>query len=327
MINRDCMETLAKDKAFTEPLAASYRTSRIKKSKISDVAIARRIDQLADGLDETCSPQESCRIMLAITDIVRQQSVLDILRHEARMHLENPLYSTAAQVVDGGTVSGLVLHRHPLLRLTCATTSASPQMNLQAGNLGSSGSMAVGGYDSLVMFLQASDCSVEEFEIDGVSQDKQALRPSRHRRVNEGSYLFLEGGRQGFVLATQQSRATMILCSRLLPRDPLSRLYDRDSLLLRKVSAACVRDSRLQNLSTALARLEGERNIEALETLTHHSTYFVRWHALRELCSVDEDRAIARIQEMAGADPHPEIRELANELSQQRGDRNADSHH
>lgn len=326
MINRDRMEQLARDKVFTASLSAAYAKSRIRKSKISDAPIARRIDQLADRLDATCSPQEARHIMLAITDIVREPSVLDLLGHEARMHLENPLYSTAAQVVDGGTVSGLVLHRHPLLRVTCATTSASPQMVLQAGNMGSTGSMAVAGYDSLVVFLQASNCDIERFEIDRRSEAKQAILPPDRERVREGSHIFLEGGHQGFILAAPQGRATMILCARLHPRDPLSRLYDRNSLGLQKVSAACVRDSRLQNLATALAHLSGERNISALEAMTHHETYFVRWHALRELHSVDEGRAASRIRQMADGDPHQEIRDLSNELLRQRGERNADPH-
>lgn len=327
MINRDCMERLAKEKVHTESLSAAYEKSRIRKSKIVDATIAGRIDRLADGLDATCSPEDAHRIMLNITAIVREPSVLDILGFEARMHLENPLYSTAAQVVDGGTVSGLVLHRHPLLRITCATTSSSPQMTIQPGNMGGSGSMAVGGYDSLVMFVQASDCCVETFEIDRSLEGKGALRSPELRRIQSGSHLFMEGGREGFILTSPQGRATMVLCSRLLPRDPLSRLYDRKSLKLLKVSSASVRDSRLQNLATALAHLSGEQNRAALEVLTHHSTYFVRWHALRELASIDEELATARIQEMAEEDPHEEIRDLCRELSCQRGDRNADTHH
>jgi len=320
MINWETMDQLAKSRSHTCALSTAYARSRIKRSKIVDEDIAERINVLADGLIETCPPSRSCEIMRSVADIIKEESVMRIFTDEARMHLENPLYSTAAQIVESDIVSGLVLHRHPLLRVTCATTSSSPQMRLQAEDLSIDSSMAVGGYDSFVVFLQARECAIDLFEVDPSMDDRQILLPPVRKEMRTGDHLFLEGGKQGFVLATPQCRVNMILLARQLPRDPLSRLYDRKTRGLVRISSASVRDSRIQNLATALARLEGTRNGDALEQLTHHDSYFVRWHAVRELCSMDETRAYARLKKMAHGDPHEEIRSLSRQLTANEGE-------
>jgi HEAT repeat protein len=77
------------------------------------------------------------------------------------------------------------------------------------------------------------------------------------------------------------------------------------------LSAANDVSSRIQ-LMTSVLRLFGNRDaFECCVPFTKHADYYVRWYVMRELISINSERAWPIVKDMAKNDPNLDVRRTA----------------
>lgn len=131
------------------------------------------------------------------------------------------------------------------------------------------------------------------------------------RPLATGETLHLDTAREAFSLS-HAAGDVLLLELAVQPPSPLPiRGYDIASGRLAHVSASR-RDSSFRTMALALLRSFGRADAAPLFVeATHAGDFAARWSALRELVALDPAAARARVEAMAAADPHPEIRRAA----------------
>jgi len=231
----------------------------------------------------------------------------------------DPFFTPPLGAQTNGFQRSLQLFVHPLVRVSLGilpVDSLAEKKVLQKGSAG----ISFPGTVILQRFLRAGGAVLafwrapaagEDFRIGGEAR----CRADGVRRLRDGDLVRLDGRQQSYIIEHAEGDLVVLQAEMLVDRGPLLVEYDADSHL--PVAASSTNDaaSRSQMLASFLGQLGRTRDRDALAQLSTDPSFFVRWHAMREWLVSDLAGAMPRLQAMAAADPHPEIRQAAASLA------------
>ena len=118
-------------------------------------------------------------------------------------------------------------------------------------------------------------------------------------------------GRTGAeIIVSAQQDVVMLSASIGVGADPVAREYDRATGRFLRMATNDEGAARAQ-LLLSLLRACGRTDAEAFDGATRDGAFFLRWSAMREWLASDWRGAWPRLEQMAKADPHPEVRAAA----------------
>jgi hypothetical protein len=209
---------------------------------------------------------------------------------------------------------GLIVLARPRISITIdvvhAAGLAARKNRPRAGSVGFSGDV------SLIRFVKAGGAVVSLWEAPPIGLEFRAAdagrcRQTGRRAVADGEILVIDGRRESFII--EGARSNLLLANATIRTEaPVSVEYDAASGAYLGCSAADERDSRLQMVSTLARLVDAEAAFPAVAGLLDHPSFFVRWHAMRELIGIDAEAALPYLKLMSAHDPHIEVREAAS---------------
>jgi hypothetical protein len=211
---------------------------------------------------------------------------------------------------DSEVRSGIVVARHPALSVTLdvvhAAKLAVKKNNPRPGSIGFTGDI------SIARFVRSGGAVLSWWEIPPIGLDFSAAtagtcRQTGHRAVADGDMVEMDGRRESFII--EAARGNLLLVSATIRTEaPVSVEYDAATGAYLGCSAASDRDSRLQLVSSLARLLEAREVFPAIAALLDEPSFFVRWHAMRELIAIDAEAALPYLRMLADHDPHAEVR-------------------
>jgi hypothetical protein len=209
--------------------------------------------------------------------------------------------------------AGLVILDRPDISLTLDIVHAARLA--QKKNRPRPGSVGFPGEISVIRFVKAGGAVLSLWEAPPIGLDFSAAgagacRRVARRTVADGETLTIDGRHQSFVI--EAARANLVLVNATIRTEaPVSAEYDAKSGAYLGCSAADDRDSRLQMVATLARLLDAEEAFPAIAGLLDHPSFFVRWHAMRELLGIDAEAALPYLRLLATHDPHADVRAAA----------------
>lgn len=181
------------------------------------------------------------------------------------------------------------------------------------------GSVNFTGQVSLLRFPKAGGVTLGFWECDPIGADFHAATAGEcryvgARRIDDGEIIAVDGRREAFVIEHARSNFVVLQASLKTGQAPVGAEYDAETRRFLGCSAVDEGDCRIQMVAT-LARLLGhEQAFAAIAPFVNHTSFFVRWHAMKELLGIDAGAALPRLKAMAARDPHPDARAAARQV-------------
>ena len=129
--------------------------------------------------------------------------------------------------------------------------------------------------------------------------------------MRDGDILIVDGRHETFVIEQARSNLILLQATAKPDRAPVSVEYDGESRAFIGCSAVDEGDCRIQMVATLARTLGHEGAFAAIAGFLDHPSFFVRWHAMKELLGIDVGAAWPHLKRMAIRDPHPEPRAAA----------------
>lgn len=175
--------------------------------------------------------------------------------------------------------------------------------------------------------VQFGRIEVEEFDLPEsfdpeTFSESMVLGKVRKHVLSAGETMRINGGRFAYRFSSMEDSYLLRVISPTI--HSLQWRFNGDSLAAEDVSAANIQDVTFVNVAKLFAASDDPRCIDAIKSLTQHSTFFVRWAAIQALGQI-EPRAAVSALERAVSDEHPEIREAAVAFLNSTLNRHADS--
>ena len=211
--------------------------------------------------------------------------------------------------------TGLLVYEDDHLTIAAGVSKlASLARRKQAGR--GKGSINFTGQVSVLSFLKAGGVRMAFWECDPIGPDFSGAsagrcRPSGSRAIADGETIVIDGRRQGFVFEHVASNFVVAQANVKTGQAPVSVEYDRESCRFIGCSAVDEGDCRIQMVATLARTLGHEDAFGAISGFLEHPSFFVRWHAMKELLGIDVAAAWPHLKRMAIRDPHLEPRAAA----------------
>lgn len=228
---------------------------------------------------------------------------------------QNPWFEPPFRALHTDIHTGLLVYEDSHLTVAAgASKLTSLARRKQAGR--GKGSINFTGQVSVLKFLKARGVRIAFWECDPIGPEFSAAsagrcRPAGARAIADGEIIVVDGRRQGFVFEHVAANFVVAQANVKTGQAPVSAEYDRESRAFLGCSAVDEGDCRIQMVAT-LARTLGHKDaFAAIAGFLDHPSFFVRWHAMKELLGIDVAAAWPHLKKMAIRDPHPEPRAAA----------------
>jgi hypothetical protein len=292
---------------------ARRRTSNGRAPEIA--AFARAWRPVHERLDAALPPVADPEAMIAATAaVLADDAWIDTLIEAATAGLRHdPFFALPFRPVVNEVRAGLVILDRPDISLTLDIVHAARLA--QKKNRPRPGSVGFPGEISVIRFVKAGGAVLSLWEAPSIGLDFSAAgagtcRKVGRRAVADGETLTIDGRHQSFVI--EAARTNIVLANATIRTEaPVSAEYDADNGAYLGCSAADDRDSRLQMVATLARLLDADAAFPVIAGLLDHPSFFVRWHAMRELLGVDAEAALPYLRLLATHDPHSDVRATA----------------
>jgi hypothetical protein len=228
-----------------------------------------------------------------------------------------PCFGPPFFTVSSDIHSGLLLFEHPDLSIAIGVTSPDALAAKKSGKRGPT-SIGFTGYLTRFQFLKAGGATLSFWEaprIEGSfrSEESGRCRLVERRMIDDGETFVMDGRFQSFVIEHATSDIVNIQAVVRTGASPLAVQYDSRTLEYAGASSTDEASSRTQMMTTLLRLMERDDAAEVVARQLESPHFYTRWHVMRELLAMDAEIALPKLREMAGGDPHPEVRAAAKQ--------------
>lgn len=228
---------------------------------------------------------------------------------------DDPWFEPPFRALHTDIHSGLLVYEDGHVTLAAGVSRlAQLARRKQAGR--GKGSVNFTGQINVLRFLKAGGVRLAFWECDPIGPDFSAAsagrcRPAGVREIADGATIVVDGRRQSFVIDHAAANFVVVQANVKTGQAPVSTEYDCESREFIGASATDEGDCRIQMVAT-LARLLGhDEAFDAIAGFLDHPSFFVRWHAMKELLGIDAGAALPHLKRMAARDAHPDPRAAA----------------
>lgn len=211
--------------------------------------------------------------------------------------------------------TGLLVYEDSHLSIAAgASRLTALALRKQAGR--GKGSVNFTGQISILKFVKAGGVRMAFWECDPIGPEFSGAsagqcRPAGTRAIADGEIVAVDGRRESFVFEHAAANFVVIQANVKTGQAPVSAEYDCGSRGFIGCSAVDEGDCRIQMVATLARTLGHEEAFAAIAGFLDHPSFFVRWHAMKELLGIDVAAAWPHLKRMAIRDPHPEPRAAA----------------
>jgi len=211
--------------------------------------------------------------------------------------------------------SGLLVYEDDHLTIAAGVSRLTRLAERKQGGKGK-GSIQFSGQVSVLRFLKAGGAQLAFWECDPIGADFSAAsagecRLTGKRRIADGETIVVDGRRQSYIIEQASANFTVLQANVKTGQAPVSVEYDSGTRRFIGCSAVDEGDCRIQMVATLARTLGHEEAFDAIAPFLDHASFFVRWHAMKELLGVDLAAALPHLKRMAARDPHPDPRAAA----------------
>lgn len=211
--------------------------------------------------------------------------------------------------------TGLLAYEDAHLSIAAGVSRLAPLARRKQQGRGK-GSVNFTGQVNVLKFLKAGGLRLGFWECEPIDALFSAARsgkcrPTGSRAIADGEVIVIDGRRQSFVIEHAAANFILVQANVKTGQAPVSVEYDRESRAVIGCSAVDEGDCRIQMVATLARTLGHAQAFEAIAGFLDHPSFFVRWHAMKELLGIDVAAAWPHLKRMAIRDPHPEPRAAA----------------
>ena len=214
----------------------------------------------------------------------------------------DPLFEPPLRSRRDALRTGLVLHDCAAVSLVASVAHAAALARLQAPR-----TIALSGRVTVTRVLRGGGAHWRRWRTEG--DDRCVALPPLP--LAEGAVHRLDGRSEARLLAAARSDVVVLTATVRAGAAPLLREFDLATGRLSRVADGDDRSSRAGML-LALLRASGRTDAgPCFDAATRDDAHQLRWAALREWLMLDAGAALPRLAEMAGQDPHAQVRAAA----------------
>lgn len=227
----------------------------------------------------------------------------------------DPFFEPPFRHINSDIHSGLIVFEDESVSIAVGVTDlcrlAAKKTQPRAG-----ASIAFSGQIDVIKFVRSGGARLAFWEaprIDGSFSAATAGR-CRHtatRPIEDGELIVVDGRCESFVIEHAEANLMLLQATIKTDQAPLSVEYDSRTHEYVGCSAAEDSASRIQMITTLLRKLGCAKAFPVVAGFLHSSSFFVRWHVMKEMLGLDAAAALPHLERMASADPHPENRRAA----------------
>lgn len=226
-------------------------------------------------------------------------------------------YQPPLATLNNGFYQGLAIFAHPLVKMSLGVLPIDALANKKLAR-GAPASITFTGTVTLQKFLRSGGARLTMWHATPASDrfsldDQDRCRPGDARTLHDGDLLVLDGRRDSYVVDHAIGAMVVLQAELSIGRSPFAVEYDAASLIAIAASSTDEGASRSQMLLSFLAALGRTSDIPEIARFADDPLFFLRWHAVSALLSIDADAAMPRLRRMAARDPHPDARMVARE--------------
>lgn len=228
---------------------------------------------------------------------------------------DDPWFEPPFRALHTDIHSGLLAYEDSHLTIAAgASKLTSLALRKQAGR--GKGSVNFTGQISILKFLKAGGVRLAFWECEPIGADFSGARagqcrPAGSRAIADGEIVVVDGRRESFVFEHAAANFVVVQANVKTGQAPVSVEYDCGTRGFIGCSAVDEGDCRIQMVATLARTLGHEDAFAAIAGFLGHPSFFVRWHAMKELLGIDVAAAWPHLKRMAIRDPHPEPRAAA----------------
>ena len=238
-----------------------------------------------------------------------------LIAHLARSMREDPYFEPPFRALHSDIHSGLLAFEDSHVTIA-AGVSRVAQLAAKKNGKTKPASVNFTGQASLLKFVKAGGARIGFWDAPEIGENFSAAtagtcRKTESRAIADGEIIVIDGRRQSYVIEHARTNLVVLQASIRAGQAPVSVEYDAASGAYRGCSATDDGASRIQMIATLVRKLGHDQAFEAIAAFLNHPSFFVRWHAMRELAGIDAARALPHLKLMAARDPHPDPRAAA----------------
>lgn len=301
--------------AWLEDKAARAATAAAMRAQQDAMAAIPAFIELKQALRPAAERGAAAVLALALRLLEDDATIAAILDRAISAAAADPFCRPPLRASRNEVQDGLLLFSDPALTIQVAVMSADALAIKRASSQGPA-AIAFTGQRSLFRFVRAGGAtlSVWTASVIGPGFTAAAAGPCRlreRRQPADGEVIEFDGRCESFVVDSARSDLIYLFAATPLEAGPVAVDYDPQTLEPIAASSTDDAGSRTQ-LMLALLRTMGRRDAAPLFAELLPARHFhARWQAMRELLALDTQLALPHLRRMAGADPHPEVREAA----------------
>ena len=230
----------------------------------------------------------------------------------------DPAFEPPFRALRSGIHSGLLVYEDSHLTIAAGVSRLSRLAERKRSGNGK-GSIQFSGQISVLRFLKAGGTRLSFWACPPIGADFSAAtagecRPTGSFEVEDGETIIVDGRRQSYIIEQAAANFIVLQANLKTGQAPVSAEYDAATRRFIGCSAVDEGDCRIQMIAT-LARTLGHADaMPAIAAFLDHPSFFVRWHAMKELLGIDVRAATPHLKRMAADDAHPDVRAAARQV-------------
>lgn len=275
------------------------------------------LQRLRVALDELAAPNLASVQALVTAVLEDTRWIDDWLVDMAIRAGANASYQPALATLNNGFYQGLAIFAHSFVRLSLGVLPIDSLADKKVSRRGPA-SITFTGTVTLQKFLRSGGARVTMWHARPASDlfsldDQDLCGPGNARSLSDGDLLVLDGRSDSYVIDHAASAIVVLQAELSIERSPFAVEYDASSMIATAASSTDEGASRSQMLMSFLAGLGRASDVAEIARFIDGPHFFLRWHALSALLTIDVEAALPRLRMMAVRDPHPEARAVASE--------------
>jgi hypothetical protein len=308
MILGDALSGWLDDKAARAATAAAMRV------EAEAIAAIPALAELKRAVKPAAERGAAAVLALARLLIEDDAAIAAILDRAVSAAAADPFCRPPLRASRNAVEDGLLLFSDPALTIQLAVMSADALAIKRASNDGPA--ISFNGQRSLFRFVKAGGAILSVWTAPFIGPGFSAAngghcRRRERRRLADGDVIAFDGRCETFIVDGAASDLVYLSAATPLEAGPVAVDYDPRTLAPIAASSTDDPGSRTQ-MMLALLRTMGRRDSAPLFAELLHARHFhARWQTMREWLALDAELALPHLKGMAGADPHPEVREAA----------------
>ncbi|MDT9600465.1 HEAT repeat domain-containing protein [Sphingosinicella rhizophila] len=229
----------------------------------------------------------------------------------------DPFFRAPFRLVSNDIHSGLLLFDDPALSISLGVIGLDALAHKKLSEDGGS-AISFTGQWTVIKFLKAGGATLSFWEapaIDGdfVAEKGGSCRFVERRTIEDGEILVTDGRSQSYVI---EHATSDIICAQALigaESAPLALSYDWKSLEFAGASSTDEQACRSHMMVTLLRMMDRKDAVPVVRDALKDQHFYTRWQIMREFLALDAEAALPVLRDMAREDPHPEIRQAAQQ--------------